>query len=158
MQAVDIPAVAAAHLAAWQKAFRGILSDRFLDELTEHQFEETWSESFKRPSRENLVVDSEQGVIGFIAFGPSRDDGEAGEIHGIYVHPNFWRTGAGSLLLTSSIDRLKSLGLQQAIVWTMTKNSISHRFYEQHGLSPTGKKRISKRQNETFEEIEYRIV
>lgn len=158
MQGVDIPAVACANVAAWQKAFRGILSDRLLDDLTQDRFEENWKNSLQRPRRTNLVVEAEQGVIGFVAFGPASDGTGNGEVYGIYVHPDHWRMGAGSLLMAAALEALKSMGFERAMLWTMTDNSNSRRFYEKIGWSLSGETRISERQNESFEEVQYWTV
>jgi ribosomal protein S18 acetylase RimI-like enzyme len=159
MTKLDVADVARCHVASWQMAFRGILSDRLLDNLITSQFEENWVRILERPSRVNLVAESKTSILGFVAFGPPNDDtvtlDGTGEIYGIYIHPDHWRIGAGGQLLRSAFRQLSAAGLMRAIVWTMTVNQMSRRFYEKEGMTLTGRTRMSERQSEKFEEVEY---
>ncbi len=162
MQTQDIPAVAEAHLAAWQAAFRGILPDPVLDSLTEQEFVRTWQEIIKRPNRTNLVVEVHGQVVGFVAFGPVAvsEPGEPAdtatrEIYGIYTHPRFWRTGTGGRLLEEALERMKREGGRTVTLWTMSDNTVSRGFYEKHGFGLSGKTRRSQRYEKEFEEVEF---
>ncbi len=55
LEAKYIDDVAVAHRAAWQKAFRGILSDPLLNALKDSEFVDSWRQIVKRADRTNLV-------------------------------------------------------------------------------------------------------
>ena len=132
----DIPAVAECHLRAWQAAFRGILSDGLLDRRNLAEFESSWLSLATKAGRINLVADGTNGVLGYVAAQDgSVDHNSAGEIMGIYVTPNLWRTGIGRRLLHAAFSHLAATGYRSAFLWTMEANQRSRRFYESCGMS-----------------------
>jgi ribosomal protein S18 acetylase RimI-like enzyme len=159
MRRSDIPGVARAHIVAWQRAFRGILSDKLLDGLSVERSEAAWREIIQRENRTNLVAERNGVVLGYVAFGPAHDcDADMpppGEIYGIYVHPEYWRLGAGRSMLFQALERLKEQGFARVIVWTMADNAISRGFYEKTGFLRDGQERISERHGEQFREIRF---
>ena len=164
MTSADIEAVAACHLASWQMAFRGLLSDGLLDELTHSQFIQTWRQLVSVGGRTNLVADGAQEIIGFVSFGayrpgPSNDPAseQIAEVYGIYVHPTWWRAGAGRMLFRIALEELHAAGFQTVKVWTMAGNRRSRSFYEAHGLRLSPSARTSERSGEKFEEVQYEI-
>ena len=154
-----IPDISAAHVAAWQKAFRGILSDELLDNIKVEDFEQGWKHNISKKERTNLIwVTENDKAVGFVSFGKSYD--KAGkiqtEIYGIYVHPNHWGKGIGYQLMKNAVSKISvEENSNGVILWVMTKNTASRNFYERFGFFPTNKTRISKRNNEPFEEIKY---
>lgn len=152
----DIPVVAECHVSAWKAAFRGILSDALLDTLTRADFEASWLMHVAKPGRLNLIAEGNQGVIGFVALDrvPAAV-GDAGEIIGIYVHPDHWRCGAGRFLLEAALSQMRSAGFSAAFLWTMKDNQRSRAFYQGCGLSLAGKTRASDRKGESFVEVKY---
>lgn len=66
-------------------------------------------EALSRGSPEMWVADSQSGVIGWIAFGASRDADATptvGEMEAIYVSPSHWSSGTGWDLWTIARARL----------------------------------------------------
>ncbi len=156
IEASDIRAVADCHLRAWQAAFRGILSDDVLDALAASDIEESWHNHASNPGRLNLVAESQHGIVGFVAVEAApRGSGTAGEVIGIYVHPEHWRAGAGKQLLAAALGHLSTVGFSGAFLWTMKANQRSRAFYENCGLRPCGKTRESERFGEKFHEVQY---
>jgi ribosomal protein S18 acetylase RimI-like enzyme len=157
MAPTDIPAVAQAHRRAWQVAYRGMLSDAVLDGLSQAEFEHNWQGILRRPNRTTLVVEREGRVVGYAALGSShegQDNGStAGEIIGLYIHPDHWGQGAGGQLLAEALAQLEQRGFARAIVWTMRDNALARRFYEKHGFRLDGYGRESQRHGERLTEV-----
>jgi ribosomal protein S18 acetylase RimI-like enzyme len=152
----DIAKVARAHLAAWQAAYAGILSDTLLDGLSQPQFERAWREIIRVPDRTNLVAEREGHVVGYIAFGPlseQQEDRTTGEIYGLYVHPDHWRRGAGKQLLAAALAQLGEQGVARVVVWSMRDNPIGRRFYHKNGFCLDGYGREGERHGERFLEV-----
>jgi len=58
-----------------------------------------------------------------------------------------------------AIDKLAELNPSAKIIlWTMEQNELSKKFYHRFGFIENGKHRISKRNDESFEEIQFEIV
>jgi ribosomal protein S18 acetylase RimI-like enzyme len=159
MNASDVPGVARAHVAAWQKAFRGILSDKLLDSLSVERSEAVWRELLQREGRTHLVAEQGDVILGYVAFGPAQaPDASAlpvGEIIGLYVHPDHWRMGAGRRLLQQAIEALRGRGVPRVFVWTMAENALAKAFYQKNGFIADGRERTSQRQGESFREVRF---
>lgn len=72
------------------------------------------------PLEEVLVVEGKVGIAGFIAF---RD----GWLNHLYIHPNYWGKGFGSVLLAEA--KASSPLLQ---LWTFQRNDVARAFYSTH--------------------------
>ena len=96
----DAAAIARAHVASWQAAYRELLPQAFLDALSVAERTELWRNSL---AKKVPVLIAEQGgeVAGFIALGPCRDqDAQPGiwEIWAMYLVPDCWSQGVGRAL------------------------------------------------------------
>ncbi|WP_419186126.1 N-acetyltransferase family protein [Rohdeia mirabilis] len=136
----DALAICELHVAAWQRAYRGIVPDRVLEALTVESKLEQRRALLAAGERTNLVAERGGAVIGWSAFGPGRDDdaGGAGELYAIYVHPDHWRGGAGRALLVASEAGLAEEGYGRATLWVLRDNVRTRAFYEAGGWRADG--------------------
>lgn len=141
----DANAIAALHIRSWQYAYRGQLSDSFLDHLSNEvgariEFWRTHIATSHSGRHEIWAVDVDAQLNGFAALGPARDDnvGSASEIYAIYVNPDHWRRGLGTELLAHAARRFAALGYSVAILWVLESNTRARRFYERAGWALDG--------------------
>ena len=153
--------IAKAQVLAWKKTFKGILSDKLLSNLIVEKFEENWKRILLQKERKNFIwLNEYEEGLGFISFGKPKDKNELAdfEIYGIYVHPQYWKKGIGFKLMKYGINSMKKLNPSAKIVlWTMRGNKLSQSFYNRFGFSKNGESRTSKRNDETFEEVQFEI-
>ncbi len=73
---IDAPALGRIGVAAWRAAYRGIISDEYLDGLSVEQRTESWRRGLALPVEDGqarLVVEADDGeVVGFVVTGPTR--------------------------------------------------------------------------------------
>lgn len=134
----DSLAIARMHISTWQHAYRGIVSQAYLDRLSVANRERMWVEVFERASWEILVAETAAEIVGFVSFGKSRNESavkDVGEIYAIYVAPSHWSTGVGRSLWESALARLRELSFAHVIVWVLAANQKAIRFYERMGCS-----------------------
>jgi len=88
-----------------------------------------------------LLAAPPHGEVGFISFGPSRDEdgSEKAGIYAIYVLPQFWHQGIGRELLDEAERRLK--GFSAFTLWVLEKNARARRFYEARGFRLDGSRK-----------------
>jgi ribosomal protein S18 acetylase RimI-like enzyme len=79
-------------------------------------------------------------VIGFVTFGPSRDEDTVGlgEIYALYVDPGRYEAGVGRMLMAHARRRLKAQGFEAAVLWVLLGNERAASFYEREGWEPDG--------------------
>jgi len=128
----DVSAVVQVHLDSWDAAKEGLdLPTR----RTREQRTELWT-TFLDEGRGELWVAEEHGrVVGFIAFGSSRDEDRRGEteIYTLYVDPDRWRQGVGSALMDQVPESAVPISL-----WTSEGSAQARAFYARHGFHPDG--------------------
>jgi GNAT superfamily N-acetyltransferase len=80
--------------------------------------------------------------VGFADGAASRDDDvdakRVGELYAIYVTPDAWGTGAGRGLMAAHLERLRSAGFEEAVLWVLDDNPRARRFYEAAGWTTDG--------------------
>ena len=152
--------IAIAQQLAWQRAFRGILSNQQLNNLKLEDFIGSWQQIFLKSERTNLVYIQDKIAVGYVSYGPPYSNSEKArmELYGIYVHPNYWKQNIGRQLMDAALLRIKQVPeVMEVILWVMAENRSARKFYEQMGYFDSKETRISKRYADTFEEVKYAI-
>ena len=158
----DIGEVAKVHLVSWRTAHRGIASDEVLNRLLTDDFELGWNHVFDNERLINHVGEISSGIVGFVTFGPSRDDDadpkKVAEIVGIYVHPAGWGAGHGKALWRSALTHLQRDGFHELTLWVHSDNSRAHRFYTMAGCNlDEGAARHHEQYGVSLDEVRYRL-
>ena len=134
----DAAAIGKVHFLAWQQAYGGLISDKYLASMSQEKSTAIFE---KNSCRNMLVALREYAIIGFCGYGKARDQdlpGDFGEVQGIYVLKGFQRMGLGSRLLSQAKDELRSMGFKRACLWVLKQNLSALAFYKKHGFSPDG--------------------
>src|SRR5262245_42825618 len=121
----DSRAIALVHVSAWQHAYRGIVPQAHLDQLSVANRENRWIEILERGGSETLVADTGGHIVGFISFGNSRSEPavpDEGEVYAIYVASSHWSTGVGWSLWQAALARLREISFTRVIVWVLAAN------------------------------------
>jgi GNAT superfamily N-acetyltransferase len=137
-------AVAGVHVRAWLAAYRGLIDDEFLDNLRAEDRAAMHSFGDSGPGApETLLAVEGEEILGFVAFGPSRDADtpRAGEIFALYIDPPRWGTGVGRLLMREAKERLRERGFSEGTLWVLEGNQAAERFYRGEGWQPDGAER-----------------
>ena len=123
------------HIACWQSAYKGIIPDDYLENMSNEI--ETRAEGAAKALEE--MTDSsffyaalEDRMIGRLIFGKSRDEDmpDAGEIQAIYLLEKYWGKGFGAQMMNYAIDTLRDAGHREIILWVLDENKRARRFYE----------------------------
>ncbi|MBL8851447.1 MAG: GNAT family N-acetyltransferase [Planctomycetaceae bacterium] len=131
----DARAVARVQVETWRAAYRGIVSDQFLDAFSIEDRAIRWDELLRQPEQHLLVAETTgQGVIGFAGFGPERTGHPefTGELYSLYVLPAFQGTGLGRQFVSAVAKWLLDHQYPTMLVWTLADNP-SRGFYEHLG-------------------------
>ncbi len=136
---LDAYGIARVHVDTWKTTYKGIVSDKFLNELSYNKREEMWSK-FVHDSAKNkkyifVAEDVNDGIIGFSTCGMEResDNKSIGELYAIYILKEYQNKGIGKLLFNTVKEKLKELKFSSIFIWVLESNDQACRFYEAIG-------------------------
>jgi len=162
MVSEDVPATAAAVVAAWRSAYRGLVADEAIDAQTVEAHAAALGGMLHSEEPALLfVAEDARGVAGYVVAAASRDDDAGdgdGEVWGIYVDPERQGTGIGAALMDAAVAHLRDRGFTEAILWMLDGNRAADRFYRSRGWWPDGGRRVEHtRSGHALPEVRYRI-
>lgn len=133
----DAAGIVRVRAESWRGAYRGIVSDEFLDAIDVAE----WAERQRRNMEAaplgliSCVAIVQGEVVGWAACGRNSeaDTPYAGELYTIYLLPTHWRRGIGRLLMAATAQSLMCRGMSSMILWVLAENWPARRFYEALG-------------------------
>jgi len=132
----DAPAVARVYIEAWHDTYPAILPSDLLRAMTPRGQTARWRAAIVTGGRERVLVAECQphGIIGMTSFGPAQDRplGYDGEVYTLYVAPDFFGRGVGTLLLRAAFGALRTSGFTSCVIWAHARNPARY-FYEAMG-------------------------
>ncbi len=136
----DAAGIARVHVLAWQGAYRGLLPDPLLDNLSAGQRQIWWRQLLARPVDEEIIwiAEGAAGLTGFASAGGNRDPGAAegtAELMTLYLLPAAWGQGIGYRVFRAVEGDLARLGFHTLTLWVLDGNRRGIDFYERVGFS-----------------------
>jgi len=155
----DARGIARVHVETWRSAYAGILPDQVIVQMSVDDKAAAWRRLIQRQDAVEAVVVAEVDdgtIIGFASCGPAGPEAMPdfdGEIHTLYVLPDWQEQGIGRALLCGCLRLLSEAEIAAAYLWVLADNP-SRFFYQ-----AMGGKRVSERDERlwgtTIHEIAY---
>ncbi|MEZ4768196.1 MAG: GNAT family N-acetyltransferase [Caldilineales bacterium] len=153
----DARRIAEIKVAGWRAAYRGVMPDDVLDQLSVKEQAARWRRRISDHPGRVLVAVTNGTVSGYVSAAASRDedppDPIIGEIYALYVHPDHWRCGIGSALIAAGLETLRRQSFRQVTLWVLADNGPAIGFYRTHGFQPDGRSKL-----ETFGGVSLREI
>ena len=152
----DARALAAVHIASWRAAYRGLMPDRVLDDLTLEGRRRDWQRWLPAGGdrHHTLVAERDGAIEAFCTLEmPSREEDEPDDVAGIpalYADPRAFGRGAGPALMDAAIAAMRERGFREAILWMLDGNQRAAAFYERRGWRPDGGARLAEYPSVTY--------
>ena len=125
----DVRQIAEICVEDWQKAYRGIIDDAYLDSLsadTRYEIE------INRYQRFTVAADGDR-ILGYAWLEETAEEPADCEVIALYIRYECRKNGIGKLLLRDAAGRFRETGKKQMIIWCLEGNEESRRFYEKTG-------------------------
>lgn len=136
---------------SWRAAYRGLIPDEVLADLSISVWEQRWSDALTTPPPNTgaVVATIDGAIVGFAATGPplvatDRADPTLGDLYALYLDPDVWRRGIGTQLHAAALDRLRSCDFTHAGLWILDTNERALRFYLGRGWSDAGRTQLDR--------------
>lgn len=130
----DAEGIAKVHVDSWRNAYKNIIPEEFLENLSFQSREELWIDIIPKGSA--FVAETDEGqIVGFSSCGKERSGnykGDQGELSSIYILKEFQGQGIGKALFNSVMKELMKLGMNTMLVFVLADNK-SALFYEAMG-------------------------
>ena len=132
----EAPQIAALHARSWQIAYKGILSDDFLNHEVFEERLKVWQNRFATPEDNRCIfVAVDAGVIcGFICI-YGNDDAQWGSlIDNLHISPDFKGKGIGKRLMDEAKKWIfETYQATHFHLWVYENNHAARQFYEKLG-------------------------
>lgn len=137
----DSKTMALIHIVSWQYAYKGIIPNQILDNLSLEKRKMSFEHTLSNTKEENILIFKDNEAAGFICIGKCRDidkSNSCGEIYAIYLLPKYINKGIGSILINSALNELKERQFNTVILWVLKDNVNARMFYEKNGFTFDG--------------------
>ncbi len=129
----DENAVAQIIIDTWKDAYKGIVSQCFLDSLTTEKHEALLAQQIAQSTQIIYVLESEQNTIqGMISGGVDRSEKYDCEIVAIYIGRDYQKFGFGKRLFSACVNVFRAQGYKTMVIWTFASNK-DRAFYDKMG-------------------------
>lgn len=137
----DAPSIARLHAESWRIAYRGTLSDAYLDGdvVAERTF--VWEERFRNPAATQYVAVAEiDGVMVGFACAYGADDAEWGSLlENLHVSHKHQRRGIGAQLMVHVASWCSRTHPDTGMyLWVLESNLPAQGFYQRLGAAKVG--------------------
>ena len=132
----DADGIAALHVASWRAAYRGILTDVFLDGPVEADRQALWRERLAAPiaGQVLLVAETRESLAGFVCCFADHDARWGSYIHNLHAEPAGRGRGVGRALMAALAGDLESRVPRRPVhLFCLAANVPARRFYERIG-------------------------
>jgi len=142
----DAEAVARIQVDTWRAAYRGLVPDAHLDQMSVERSTARHREALTEGRFEAYLAWEAGEAVGFVGVGSCRDEDvnaeRVGEIWGIYVLLSHWGRRVGARLYRFAEQILRARGFSTVVLWVFAGNASARRFYEAMGYAPDGTSKI----------------
>lgn len=137
----DAEAIARLHAASWRTAYRGALSDAYLDGSIEAERAAVWRERLRQPTPDQFVAVAESGgaMTGFVCAYGGHDPRWGTFLDNLHVTPALKRQGIGAHLMAEAARwSARHYPGQGMYLWVLDSNDSAKRFYARMGGEDAG--------------------
>jgi GNAT superfamily N-acetyltransferase len=133
----DSAAIAALHAESWRNAYRGMLSDQYLDEGVFADRAAFWKERFdtQRPERQFILkATSQNGLDGFACALLDAEPAWGARLDNLHVRPQLIGRGIGHALFNAARAWIAEVTQAESMhLWVVEANHTARRFYDRQG-------------------------
>ena len=137
----DAETIAALHALSWQRTYRGMMTDEFLDHRALANRREVWRERLgaDNPNQFVSVVEQSGGLVGFICAYAHYNARWGSYIDNLHVSYEWRGYGLGRALMRSAATWLSETAPHAGVyLWVMEANAGARAFYDHLGATNAG--------------------
>ena len=127
----DSAVIGALHAESWRIAYRGLLSDEYLDNDLDGERKKYWARKMVslKPGEFVLLAEADSVVVGFISIMDVPDAGYSALVDNLHVRPQLKGLGVGGTMMRAAAKRLISDNKFNFYLWVLEGNIPAEKFY-----------------------------
>lgn len=137
----DAEPIARLHAESWQRTYRGMMSDEFLDHRALGNRRVTWRDRLQapRPNQYVRVAADPMALVGFVCAFADEDPVWGSYIDNLHVAAGVHRRGIGRALMRDVAGWLCQVQPDRGVwLWVMEANTSARAFYDSLGATYAG--------------------
>ena len=137
----DADAIAALHALSWQRTYRGMMTDEFLDRRALANRRQVWHDRLQADNVNQFVSVMEQssGIVGFVCAYAHHDPVWGSYVDNLHVSYECHGHGLGRALMRSVARWLSDTAPRDGVyLWVMEANASARAFYDHLGATNAG--------------------
>lgn len=144
----DALRMAEIHALSWEAAYKDFIPADYLKKTSATR-PALWQRIITNDNSSHYVIMLDQTIVGIMCVTEPKDDkveifNDTGidegfyELHGLYLHPDYYRRGIGTKAMEYALQKAHEAGKSNIILWVFAENSDSIKFYERCGFVSDG--------------------
>lgn len=131
----DAEEIARLHATNWKRHYRGIMSDKYLDEEIDDERRLLWIDRFKAANPKQLVLKASQNgkLCGFACHFLDYDPIHGNYLDNLHVLSEYHKLGIGRKLMQLSIQHCLQFETRPYFLWVFSQNKEAIKFYDKLG-------------------------
>lgn len=133
----DVAAIATLHAQSWRSAYRGLLTDEYLDDQVLADRTAFWSKRCSAPMPERRLVLKaldESALLGFVCVLLDEEPAWGARLDNLHVSPGLKGTGIGYALFQAAREWTAHMMPDVPMhLWCVERNLVARRFYDRQG-------------------------
>ena len=137
----DASDMAEVHMRSWEVAYKDIVPMEYIRAKNATR-PEKWKEILANENTTQYAIQADGKTVGILGVGLPQDndaDDNYYELHGIYLHPDYYRKGIGTQAVDFAFNKARELNKKYMNVWVFAENYNSIKFYKKCGFVADGK-------------------
>lgn len=133
---VDCDSIARLHTKSWKEAYRGMLSDHYLDFEVDNDRRTIWHDRFNKPKQNQHIIccRSQEEIVAFVCAFFCDDDEYGTFIDNLHVSAEYRNRGLGVTLVREVIKTgVEKHADSRVFLWVLASNLPAIKFYERIG-------------------------
>jgi len=131
----DLDQISTIHIKSWRKHYKGILSDRYLDQEIDEERRNLWESRFAKANPNQIIIkaEAEGRMIGFACHFLNYDKTYGHYLDNLHVLPEYQKLGIGKALILLSAKHCQQFNDLPYYLWVFSANTDALGFYSKLG-------------------------
>lgn len=136
------------HARSWEAAYNSFIPPEYIKAKNAGR-QALYSRILTVENDCQYVIQADGNTVGILCVAPPQAeavpilhdtgvDESVYEVHGIYLHPDFYHKGIGTQAMEFALGKARDVGKSTVILWVFAENKSAIRFYETCGFAFDG--------------------